>query len=76
MNKQSLSFEQILILVRQLPQQEQIELRHEIEKNLIKQQIQCRSQTFKSLIEQVQPVSSAFDSQKAKEEYLNQKYDL
>ena len=76
MNKQSLSFEQILTLVRQLSQEEQIELRHEIEKNLIKQQIQCRSQTFKSLIEQVQPVSSAFDSQKSKEEYLNQKYDL
>ena len=76
MNKQSLSFEQILILVRQLPQQEQIELRHEIEKNLIKQQIQCRSQTFKSLIQQVQPVSSDFDTQKAKEDYLKQKYNL
>jgi hypothetical protein len=76
MNKQSLSFEQILTLVRQLPQEEQIELRHEIEKNLIKQQIQCRSQTFKSLIEQVQPVSSTVNSRKAKEEYLNQKYDL
>ena len=72
----SLTFEQILALVRQLPQEEQVKLSQEIEQNFKRQSIPCESKTFKSLIQQVQPVSSNFEPQKAKEEYLNQKYDL
>ena len=71
-----LTFEQILSLVRQLPQEKQIELSQEIEKNCKKPPMQCQSQTFRSLLQQVQPVSSDFDSHKAKEDYLNQKYNL
>lgn len=70
-----LTFEQILALVRQLPQEE-VKLSLEIEKNFKKQSIPCESKTFKSLIQQVQSVSSDFDPQKAKEDYLNQKYNL
>ena len=70
----SLTFEQILALVRQLPKEEQVKLSLEIEQNFKKQSIPCESKTFKSLIQQVQPVSF-FDSQKAKEDYLNQKYN-
>ena len=63
--------------IRQFSQEKQVEPNQEIEQNFMKQSpIQCRSKTFKPLIEQVQPVSSAFDSQKAKEDYLNQKYNL
>ena len=71
-----LTFEQILTLVRQLPQEEQMKLSQEIDKNLAKQPIPCESKTFKSLIKQVQPISSDFDSQEAREDYLNQKYNL
>ena len=71
-----LTFEQILALVRQLPQEEQVKLSQEIEKNFKSQSIPCESKTFKSLIQQVQPVASDFDSQKAKEDCLNQKYNL
>lgn len=71
-----LTFEQILTLVRQLPQEEQVKLSQEIENNFRKQSIRCESKTFKSLIQQVQPVALDFDSQKAKEDYLNQKYNL
>ena len=56
--------------------EEQVKLSQEIEQNYKKQSIPCQSKTFKSLIQQVQPVSSDFDSQKAKEDYLNQKYNL
>ena len=70
-----LTFEQILALVRQLPQQE-VKLSQEIENNFKKQPIPGESKTFKSLIQQVQPISSDFEPQKAKEDYLNQKYNL
>lgn len=72
----SLTFEQILALVRQLPSEEQVKLSQEIEKNLEKEIIPCQSKTFKSLIQQIQPVSLDFDTQEAKEDYLNQKYNL
>lgn len=71
-----LSFEQVLNLVRQLPVSEQIKLSQEINKNLSKQTTQYRSQTFKHLMESVQPVSANFDSRQAKDLYLKEKYNL
>ena len=71
-----LSFEQVLNLVRQLPISEQIKLSQEINKNLSKQTTQYRSQTFKHLMESVQPVSANFDSRQAKDLYLKEKYNL
>ena len=71
-----LSFEQILTLVRQLPASEQIKLSQEINKNIDRQSIQYRTQTFKHLIEKVSPVSADFDPQQAKYDYLKEKYNL
>jgi hypothetical protein len=39
------------------------------------QPYQYQSQTFKDLLEQVEPVSSDFDPEQAKTEYLREKYN-
>jgi hypothetical protein len=38
--------------------------------------IQYRTQAFKELLQQIQPVSSNFDPDQAKWEYLQEKYNL
>jgi hypothetical protein len=71
-----LDFEEILDLVRQLPPSAQIKLSQEINKNLEHQPIQYRTQTFKDLLQQVEPVPSNFDPQQAKADYLAEKHSL
>lgn len=72
----SLTFEQILTLVRQLPRSQQIRLIREISQNPPEQQIVHRTQSFRHLMEQVEPVSADFDPQQAKEDSLKEKYHL
>ena len=72
----SLSFEQVLTLVRQLSVSEQIEISKEINKNISTQSIQYRTKTFKHLMESVKPVSADFDPQQAKDLYFEEKYNL
>lgn len=70
-----LSFEQILHLVQQLPTSDQIKLSQEI----IKQNqasIQYRTQTFRDLLQEVEPINPDFDPDQAKADYLAQKYNL
>lgn len=71
-----LTYEQILALVRQLPRSEQIKLTKEINQNMTEQPIRYRTQTFRHLMEQVQPVAEDFNPQQAKEDYLKEKYGL
>ena len=71
-----LTFEQILTLVRQLPRSEQIKLSQEINKNIERQPIQYRTQTFRHLMETVEPVPADFDPQQAKSDDLQEKYNL
>ena len=71
-----LTFEQILALVRQLPRSEQIKLTREINQNTKEQPIHYRTETFRHLIEQVEPIPEDFDPQQAKEDYLKEKYSL
>ena len=72
----SLTFEQILTLVRQLPTSEQIKLSQEINKNIERQPIQYRNKTFRHLMATVEPLPADFNPQQAKEEYLQEKYNL
>lgn len=71
-----LTFEQILTLVRQLPMLEQIKLSQEINKNIARQPVEYRTQTFRHLMETVESVPSDFDPQQAKEDYFKEKYNL
>lgn len=74
-NQLPLTFEQILNLVRQLPTSEQIKLSQEI----IKQNqspIRYRTQVFKDLLQQVEPINPEFDSDQAKADYLAEKHHL
>ena len=73
----SLTFEQIITLVRQLPKSEQIRLTKEInQQNTLEQPIRHRTQAFRHLMEQVEPVPADFDPQQAKEDSLREKYHL
>ncbi|MGK7936698.1 MAG: hypothetical protein AB4206_13010 [Xenococcaceae cyanobacterium] len=69
-----LTFEQILALVRQLPREEQIKLTREINQNTVEQPIDYRTETFRNLMKQVEPIAEDFDPQQAKEDYLKEKY--
>ncbi len=71
----SLTFEQILHLVQQLPPSDQIKLSQEIIKQN-QSQVQYRTQTFKDLLQQVEPVNPKFDPDQAKADYLAEKYSL
>lgn len=71
-----LTFEQILALVRQLPREEQIKLTREINQNTVEQPIDYRTETFRNLMKQVEPIAEDFDPQQAKEDYLKEKYNL
>ncbi len=71
-----LTFEQILALVRQLPREEQIKLTREINQNAVEQPIDYRTETFRNLMKQVEPIAEDFDPQQAKEDYLKEKYNL
>lgn len=57
------------------------QLRRELEQeqkeiNKVYRSIQTRTQTFKYLIIQVQPVASDFDPNESKSEYLQKKYSV
>ncbi len=70
-----LTFEQILALVRQLSPSEQAHLIQELTPKNERHPRQYRTQAFKALMMQVQPVPSDFDPEEAKENYLTEKYN-
>jgi uncharacterized Zn finger protein len=70
----SLSFEQILALVEQLPRLEQVKLKQAIEEKTKEEHKEYRTKAFKELMEEVEPVELNFDPEQAKEEYLKEKY--
>lgn len=70
-----LTFENILNLVRKLPTSEQIRLSQTIAQET-QGNIKYRTKTFESLLRQVKPVAPDFDVNKAKEDYLKEKYNL
>jgi hypothetical protein len=71
----NLTFEDILNLVRKLPASEQIRLSQTIAQET-QGNIKYRTKTFENLLRQVKPVAPDFDVNKAKEDYLKEKYNL